>query len=71
MDPIFSVSVFAEGTIAEAEGSVILSNGSGIQGNGFKLSAGKVVVGARFKELGIFEQSWSTTLFNGWTLVNI
>ena len=70
-DPIFSVSVFAEGTIAEAEGSVILSNGSGIQGNGFKLSAGKVVVGARFKELGIFEQSWSTTLFNGWTLVNI
>ena len=69
-DPIASASVFAEGTVAEAQGSVILSKG-GLSGFGFRLSAGKVVVGARFKELGFLEQSWSTTLFNGWTLVNL
>ena len=55
-DQFLSASVFAEGTVAEAQGSVILSK-DGLSGFGFRLSAGKVVVGARFKELGFLEQS--------------
>ena len=70
-DPIASASVFAEGNVVEASGSLILSRGSRYQGYGFRLSAGKVVIGVRFKEFGIFEQSWSHTLFEGWTLVDI
>ena len=70
-DKFVSASVFAEGNVVEASGSLILSHGSRYQGYGFRLSAGKVVIGVRFKELGIWEQNWSHTLFDGWTLVDI
>ena len=70
-DAVFSVSAFAEGTVIEASGKLILSKGNNFRSFGFKLSIGKLVVGVRLREFWFFQQSWSTTLFNGWTLVDI
>ena len=70
-DAFISVSAFAEGTIIEASGRLNISKGNNFRSIGFKLSIGKLVVGVRLTEFWVFHQSWSTTLFNGWTLVDI
>ena len=67
-DAIVSLSAYAEGTIISASGQVIISDGSVTKDSGFNLSMGKIVVGIKGCELGIFKENlWSATLFNGWS----